>query len=343
MSRSKARVAVCCGGPSSEREISLLSGRSVLAALREAGHVAIGVEIGRDGRFTFDGGPAVELERALPLLRSSADVVFPALHGAFGEDGTFQGLLECAGLRYVGSGVAAAALAMDKDLTRRIAQSYGIRLAPGVAARNVRDAQAAARVVDGAARLEFPAFVKPSRSGSSVGVTRVADAAALERAVAAALEHDDCIVVEQGIAGIEVSCPVIGDAGAGARALPVVEIVPKAHEFFDYQAKYTAGHSDEICPARIDAAATRAVQHASLLLHDAFCCRSMSRSDFIVPAHGDPVFLELNILPGMTPLSLLPKSAATAGMSYPELCSQLAQGAYERPWRSQFAVPAANG
>lgn len=343
MSGSKARVAVCSGGPSSEREISLLSGRSVLAALREAGHVAIGVEIGRDGRFAFDGGATVELERALPLLRSSADVVFPALHGAFGEDGTFQGLLECAGLRYVGSGVAAAALAMDKDLTRRIAQSYGVTLAPGVAARNVHGAQAVARLVDEASRLTFPLFVKPSRSGSSVGVTRVGDAAALARAIAAALEHDDCLVIEQGIAGIEVSCPVLGDAGVDARALPVVEIVPKAHDFFDYQAKYTAGHSDEICPARIDAAATRAIQQASLMLHDAFCCRSMSRSDFIVPAHGDPVFLELNVLPGMTPLSLLPKSAATAGLTYPELCSHLAQGAHARQWRSPFAAPSATG
>lgn len=336
MTRNKARVAVCCGGPSGEREISLLSGRSVLAALREAGHVAIGVEIGRDGRFAFDGAAPVALELALPQLRSAADVVFPALHGAFGEDGTFQGLLECAGLRYVGSGVAAAALAMDKDLTRRVAQSYGVRLAPGVAARNVHSADAAARLLADAARLAFPVFVKPSRSGSSVGVTRVTDAAALAGAVTAALQHDDCLVIEAGVAGVEVSCPVLGDAGPDARALPVVEIVPKAHAFFDYQAKYTVGHSDEICPARIDEGVTRAIQAASVALHDAFGCRSMSRSDFIVPATGEPVFLELNVLPGMTPLSLLPKSAATAGIPYPELCSRLAQDAYERPWRGQF-------
>lgn len=338
MGSGKARVAVCCGGPSGEREISLLSGRSVLAALREAGHEAVGVEIGRDGGFAFDGSTPIELERALPRLRSCADVVFPALHGAFGEDGTFQGLLESAGLRYVGSGVAAAALAMDKDFTRRIAQTYGIRLASGVAGRNLRSARAAAALIDDASRLAFPLFVKPSRSGSSVGVTRVADVAALAAAVSAALAHDDCLVVEQGVTGVEVSCPILGDAGDDAHALPVVEIVPKAHTFFDYEAKYTVGHSDEICPARIDAATTSAIQRASLVMHDALGCRSMSRSDFIVPPSGEPVFLELNVLPGMTPLSLLPKSAATAGISYPELCSRLAQSAFHRPWTGVFAA-----
>jgi D-alanine-D-alanine ligase len=339
MGIGKARVAVCCGGPSGEREISLLSGRSILAALREAGHAAVAVEIGRDGRFAFDGGAAMDLERALPLLRAQSDVVFPALHGAFGEDGTFQGLLECAQLRYVGSGVAAAAVAMDKDLTRRLAQTYGVRLAPGVTARNVHATKAArADLLAAASRLDFPLFVKPSRSGSSVGVTRVANLAALEQAVDAALRHDDCLVIEQGVVGVEVSCPVLGDAGDGARALPIVEIVPKSHEFFDYEAKYTAGHSDEICPARITAAAARSIQDASVRLHNALDCRSMSRSDFMVPAHGDPVFLELNVLPGMTPLSLLPKSAATFGIAYPELCSRLAQEAFQRPWRGVFAA-----
>jgi D-alanine-D-alanine ligase len=261
------------------------------------------------------------------------DMVFLALHGGIGEDGTLQGFLDTCGIPYVGSGVAASALAMDKGLSRRIATSLGLRVAPAVEGF-VGRADARAGLLNAAARLALPLFVKPNGSGSSVGVSRVAKAAELGEAVARAAAECAQVLIESAVAGREVSCPVLGDAHRDARALPVVEVVPKRQAFFDYRAKYTEGETEEICPARLEAAATKWLQAAAVRLHDALGCRSLSRSDFIVPADGgEPVFLEINTLPGMTPLSLLPLAARTEGMSYERLCAHLVEHALARQRR----------
>lgn len=328
---AKATVAVWKGGPSGERAVSLVTGESIAAALRQRGYPVIEVEITSNLGFAIDGAAPVRPERAVELLRPRVDVVFPALHGPFGEDGTVQGFLEVCGLPYVGSGVAASALAMDKILTRRVVESLGVRLADAVEGGPRHRPRALEELEQGARRLTLPCFVKPACSGSSLGVTRVREAAEFGGALERALAEGGRVLVESGVAGREVSCPVLGDAWCSPRALPIVEIVPQGHDFFDYEAKYTAGGTDEICPARVDDGTARELTRLALLVHQELGCRSLSRSDFIVPADGGaPVFLEVNTLPGMTPLSLFPKAAATAGMPYGAMLESLVEGVVSR-------------
>ncbi len=329
-------VAVWMGGPSGEREISLLSGTAVAEALQQRGYPVTRVVIGERGGWAIDGARPRPLAEVVGELQRGAEVVFPALHGPFGEDGTVQGLLETLGLRYVGSGVCASALAMNKILARRVASALGVRVAPGVAAGAGNLEEGLARVEAAAAHMAFPVFVKPACLGSSVGVTRVREPAGLHGALAAAVTAGGGVLVESAIAGIEISCPVLEEGVSGPRALPLIEIAPKGHDFFDYEAKYTAGMTDEICPARIDEAAAARVARAAVLLHREFGCRSLSRSDFILPADAEPVFLELNTLPGLTPVSLFPLAARTAGLDYAELCEVLVRSAlvpWVGPWR----------
>ncbi|MBI4880794.1 MAG: D-alanine--D-alanine ligase, partial [Planctomycetes bacterium] len=318
---AKPSVGVWMGGPSGEREISLLSGAAVADALQARGHAVTRVLIGEQGDWSIDGARPRSLADVVRALQQGPEVVFPALHGPFGEDGTVQGFLETLGLPYVGSGVCASALAMNKILARRVASALGVRVAPAVAAGAGESSEGLACFAAAAARMAFPVFVKPACSGSSVGVSRVREPEHLGTALAAALAEGGGVVVETAIEGVEVSCPVLEDGACGPRALPVIEIVPKSHEFFDYEAKYTAGMTDEICPARIALAFAERAARAALLLHREFGCRSLSRSDFIIPADGEPVFLELNTLPGLTPVSLFPLAARTAGLDYGELCS----------------------
>ncbi len=327
---ARLRIAVLMGGPSAERDVSLHSGAGVAAALRRKGYPVTEIEITADRRWRFPDRAPEAAHVAIDRILREIDVVFPALHGPFGEDGTLQGFLDACGVRYVGSGVAASAVAMDKALTRRVAASIGLRVADAVEGGPANDAAAVAEIAARAAKLTFPLYVKPACSGSSVGVSRVANAGELTPAIAAALAEGGRVVIETGVAGREVSCPVLGDAFRGARALPVVEVRPKGHAFFDYSAKYTPGGSEDLCPAPLPAETTRALQESAVRIHDHLGCRSLSRSDFMVPERGEPVFLETNTLPGMTDLSLVPLAARTAGMSYEELCAHLVEGAAAR-------------
>jgi D-alanine-D-alanine ligase len=315
-------VAVLRGGPGGEREISLLSGQCVLDAVRESRHPALDVVIDAHGGWSIDGGPALSLLEALARLSRVADVVFPVLHGPFGEDGVLQGALQSAGLRYVGCGVADSAVAMDKVLARRIAASCGLAISRGVEGGPDRSDSEVARVARESSALRFPLFVKPACSGSSVGVTRVVEAKELELAIRVALDEGGRVIVEEAAEGTEVSCPVVGDAGFAPRALPVIAIVPKGHAFFDYEAKYVAGHSDEICPAPLPADLAARLQAAAIAMHEALGCRGVSRSDFIVTADRDFVFLETNTMPGLSRLSLVPKSLAAAGIPFAEQCAR---------------------
>jgi D-alanine-D-alanine ligase len=244
-----------------------------------------------------------------------------------GEDGVLQGALEAAAIPYVGCGIAASAVAMDKLLSRCVARSIGLEVANGVEGGPDDSRAEIDRVVRACAALGLPLFVKPACSGSSVGVTRVTDRAELGAAIATALREGGRVVVEEGIAGSEVSCPIVGDAGRDSRALPLIAIVPKGHDFFDYEAKYTSGHSDEICPAPVPESVARVVSSAAKAMHDALGCRGISRSDFIIRADQSVVFLEINTMPGMSQLSLVPKALAAAGIDFADQCVAWVDGA----------------
>lgn len=337
MDLASARVAVLMGGTSAERAVSLDSGRSVVAALRAHGDGAgpagvTPVDWCADGAFDFEGrrlGFAAALERL-----AGFDATFLALHGGAGEDGTLQGALELAGVAYTGSGVAASALAMDKARSKLVAAAAGAPGAPSaVVTRAGHGSDSLAALEPLAAR---GAFLKPARGGSSLGVARVAAGGdALAAALAAALETADAVLVEALVDGLEVTCAVL-DTGGEARALPVVEIVPARGAFFDYRQKYDADGAFERCPAELlGAGGQELVRRRALAVHRAFGCRGLTRTDFIVrrpeaDADCDPVFLELNTLPGFTARSLAPQAAAAAGLSYRALCVALLEDALAR-------------
>lgn len=350
----KIRVAVLMGGPSGEHDVSISSGLQVLAGLDPARYEAIPVEIRRDGSWLIgerptarsldsraDGdaprqGATLATRRepealGMERLRGGAglapvDVVFIALHGAGGEDGTIQGLLTILGLPFTGSGVLASALAMDKVKAKEVYQQHGIPIARQAVVTRREFARASGRetllatlVTD----VGLPCVVKPVLGGSSVA-THVADSKeSLLAALEDALSVDTRALVEQQLVGVEVTCGVLGGAPLeDALALPVTEIVPLGGSFFDFRAKYTKGASEEITPARIDEATTRRVQDLALAAHAALGCEGMSRTDFIIVG-GVPHALETNTIPGLTPMSLLPQAAAAAGLSFPELLDRL--------------------
>lgn len=315
--RGPIRVAVLLGGPSEEREISLLSGRAVLGALDRSRYVAIPVEVDAGGRWQMPAG--------------GADLAFLALHGRFGEDGTVQALLEAAGIPYTGSGVAASALAMDKDRAKAAVEPAGVKAARGVAIGRARWEADPAGVVATLARSPgFPAFVKPAGGGSSIGAGPADDEESIRARLEAAFAcSGDAVLVEERIAGREVTCAVLGNRGRPARTFPPVEIVPRGRPFFDYEAKYDPAACEEICPARLDPAETARVEAAAVAAHAALGCDGMSRSDFLL-RDGEPWYLETNTIPGMTENSLCPKAARAAGIDFPRLLDLLIGMALDR-------------
>jgi D-alanine-D-alanine ligase len=315
------RVAVLAGGRSSEHDVSLESGRSIAAGLEEAGHEPAWVEIGRDGRWTCDG-EAVAIEPAGGLL--GADVVFPALHGPFGEDGTVQGLLETADVPYVGAGVMASAVCMDKLLFKELMARAGVPQVDFVGVDGRRS------TVDGRAicdRLGLPVFVKPARLGSSVGISKVVAEEELLPAVEAAAAHDPRVIVEAMSGGLEVECSVIGN-GEPEASRPG-EIVANA-DWYDYEAKYTPGGMELVFPARIeDDVRERARQLACETFARAGCA-GLARVDFFVEDGARVLVNELNTMPGFTQTSVFPKLFERSGLPYPRLLDRLVQLALER-------------
>ncbi len=304
---SKLNVAVLMGGKSTEREISLWTGKQIVEALDPAKYVVSSFDTGKGLPFT--GG------ETLP------DVVVIALHGPGGEDGTIQGYLELLGVPYTGSKVLASALAMDKAMTKRILRAGSVRTPGDITLTGPSDPKR--RSLNS---LELPVVVKPNTQGSTIGMTIVKNEADIEQALDAAFEHDQIVIVEEFISGTEITVPIIGNDTL--EILPIVEIVPKSG-FYDYQSKYTAGATEEICPARLSPEIAAEVRHLAKLSHELLGCRGMSRTDMIVDKAGLPWVLEVNTIPGMTPLSLLPCSASTAGYSFAELLDRLIDLAVE--------------
>jgi D-alanine-D-alanine ligase len=310
------RVAVLGGGRSSEHDVSLASAAGVGDGLRAAGHDVLAVAIARDGRWTH-AGRELELRAGGGLL--GCDVVFPALHGPYGEDGVVQGLLECLNVPYVGAGVLASAVCMDKVLFKDLMGQAGT---PQVAYRAVRDAAwraGPAAVLADLDALGLPVFVKPAHLGSSVGIAKVARAADLAGALAQAFEHDPLAIVEAMAGGLEVECSVLG--GASTRASLPGEIVLRS-EWYDAAAKYEPGGMELVVPARISAAAAARVAAIATAAFDRIGASGLARADFFVD--GETVLLnELNTMPGFTQTSVYGKLWAASGLPYPDLVDEL--------------------
>jgi D-alanine-D-alanine ligase len=314
-------VAVVQGGPSTEAEVSRASARGVAAALEEAGHQVVRLEL--------------DAFLAESLRTGGYDVVFPVTHGAVGEDGCLQGLLEVLGLPYVGSDVLASALAMHKRVARVLFERDGLPVAGGLSlARGGSDARAAAERArrDVGARL----VIKPSAHGSAIGVARIEADAPLEdvaRAIEAVWAIDDHAIVEHFARGREVTCGVLHLHLERPQALPPTEILSPRDPFYTYEARYAPGRSVHVCPAKLPAAVTTRVQQVAERAHEALGCRDLSRVDFVVGDEGDPdavTLLEVNTLPGMTATSLYPEAAAAQGLPMPRLCDALATRAHTR-------------
>ena len=293
------KIGVLMGGLSSEREVSLSTGKAILAALREKGYNAVAIDVGRDA------GEQVR--------RAGIEIAFNGLHGKYGEDGAIQGLLEIAGIPYTGSGLLASAMGMNKIISKMVFKNHGLLVGPYL----VVDTRKQEQLNEVPSIMAYPVVVKPSSEGSSVGVSLVYTHEELRPAADLAFQYDQEILVEKYIRGKEVQVGVLGD-----RALGAIEIVPK-NVFYDYESKYKPGMSDHFFPARIDKEAYEQVLEAGLQAHRALGCRGYSRADFIIDEGGAPYILEVNTLPGMTATSLLPDIARGTGISFPDLVEEI--------------------
>ncbi len=312
------RIAVLSGGRSSEHEISLESGASVAAGLREAGHEVSPVLLERDGRWTHEGSE-VELRAGGGLL--GADVAFPVLHGPFGEDGTVQGLLECLDVPYAGPGVLAAAISIDKLTFKRLLAFHGI---PQVDFCEAGEEGWRERV----AAMGLPVWVKPARLGSSVGISKVTSPErALDEAVELARRHDPRVIVEANGGGREVECSVIGNEEP--RTSPPGEIVAHS-DWYDFEAKYSEGGMDLVVPARIGDEANARVRELAARVFKAIDGSGLARCDFFVLDDGEVLVNELNTIPGFTSTSVFAKLFEADGIAYQELCDLLVHYALER-------------
>jgi D-alanine-D-alanine ligase len=340
----RLRVAVLAGGRSSEHAISLASAHSVLEALDPERYETTTIQIARDGRWEIGSeqavgaGPAQPLPtgaaeqsvETLPVVAQSAppatvlgqiDVVLPILHGPFGEDGTVQGLLDLADIPYVGAGVAASALCMDKDLCKAVLRDRGIPVARNVTVRNGDPPRHP---------FSYPVFVKPARLGSSVGISKVHGEHELGEAIALARRHDEKVLIEELLEGIEVECGVLGNREPIASL--VGEIVAHA-EWYDYSAKYDEGGMDLVVPARVSPEATEEVRRLV-----ATECEGMARIDFFVRPDGEVVVNEINTIPGFTATSVYAKLFDASGIPYEELLDRLIALALERHERRSQLV-----
>ncbi len=324
------RIVVLLGGTSAERDVSVISGLRIAEALRSAGHDVLAFDTARgaipaaDEAAILAGGvktapPSVEALRAMQdraLLGAldtlkAADVVFLALHGGQGEDGTIQALLDLLGVPYTGSGHLASGIAMDKDLTKRLLRHAGVPTADWL--------MAPATEAEVRAAMALPVVVKPSKQGSTVGLSVVKQWADLPGAVAEAFRHDDEVMIEAFVPGRELTVGILGD-----EALPVGEIIPK-HEIYDYECKYTPGMATEVFPADLPPAVAAEAQRLARLAFRALKLRGYARIDFRLTPEGQLFCLEANTLPGMTALSLVPQAAAAAGIAFVDLCDRIAR------------------
>jgi D-alanine-D-alanine ligase len=327
------KIAVLFGGDSMERDVSIASASQVVGALRSRGHDVVAYDSGR-GRLTAADEArmfAARIERAPPDQRTvaslptvvsapelaSVDVVFLAMHGGTGEDGTVQALLDLAGIPYTGSGKLGSAIGWDKDIAKRLFLAAGVPTPDWIMGGAPPDVVGA--------RLGFPLIVKPNGQGSTVGLTLVHQPAQLEAAVALAAKFDGEVMLERYIAGRELTVGILED-----EPLAVGEIIPATGPIFDYAAKYQAGGAEEIFPAELTAEQTARAQDLALRVHRALKLQTYSRVDFRMDENGGLWCLEVNTLPGLTAASLLPRAAQAVGIGFAELCERICRGALAR-------------
>jgi D-alanine-D-alanine ligase len=368
-SSRKPRVAVVFGGRSSEHAISVVTAGAVLSAIDRDKYDVLPIGITTDGRWALtadDPSRMAIADRALPSVAQLAessdgsvllpvdpasrevvysepgsvpkalgdvDVVFPMLHGPYGEDGTLQGLLELSGVPYVGSGVLASAVGMDKEYMKRVFISFGLPVGPYVVIRprEWENDPAAARkkVVDFAADHGWPVFVKPARAGSSMGISKVNDLAGLDEAIEEARRHDPKVLVESLLSGREIECGVL-EFEDGPRASVPAEIPPvTSHEFYDFEAKYIDS-AEGVVPAPLTPEQTAEVQRLAVAAFDAASCEGLVRADFFLQDNGEFVINEINTMPGFTPISMYPRMWQESGVGYAELVDRLIQAALRR-------------
>ncbi|MCP9209488.1 D-alanine--D-alanine ligase family protein [Streptomyces cucumeris] len=365
----KPRVAVVFGGRSSEHAISVVTAGAVLRAIDREKYDVLPIGITSDGRWALTADEPERMaiaNRELPTVAGLAesvegsvvlpvdpgnrevvysepgsvpkalgdvDVVFPMLHGPYGEDGTLQGLLELSGVPYVGAGVLASAVGMDKEYMKRVFVSFGLPVGPYEVIRprewEKDPAAARRRIVDFAGEHGWPLFVKPSRAGSSIGITKVDDAAGLDAAIEEARAHDPKVIVEALLRGREIECGVL-EFEDGPRASVPAEIPPvSAHDFYDFEAKYIDS-ADGVVPAPLTEEETRRVQELAVRAFDAVSCEGLVRADFFLLENGEFVINEVNTMPGFTPISMYPRMWQESGVGYPELVDRLIQAALRR-------------
>ncbi|WP_338673160.1 D-alanine--D-alanine ligase family protein [Streptomyces sp. SCSIO 30461] len=365
----KPRVAVVFGGRSSEHAISVVTAGAVLRAIDRAKYDVLPIGITGDGRWALtaddpermaiadrrlpsvaelaestEGGVVLPVDPAnrevvysepgsVPKVLGEVDVVFPMLHGPYGEDGTLQGLLELSGIPYVGSGVLASAVGQDKEYMKRVFMSFGLPVGPYVVIRPrewVNDPSAARKkIIDFAGEHGWPLFVKPARAGSSIGITKVDDLPGLDEAIEEAQRHDPKILVEALLRGREIECGVL-EFEDGPRASVPAEIPPvSAHDFYDFEAKYIDS-ADGLVPAPLTDEQTAEVRRLAVAAFEAASCEGLVRADFFLTEDGDFVINEINTMPGFTPISMYPRMWQESGVGYPELVDRLIQAALRR-------------
>ena len=362
----KARVAIVFGGRSSEHAVSCSTAASVLAAIDRDKYEIVPIGIARDGRWVLvaddpeplrlapghepevdgSGGhvlvPLGSEQRTLTVLEpgrpprelGEVDVVFPLLHGPFGEDGTIQGLLELADVRYVGSGVTASAVMMDKAFMKVIFAAAGLPVADHVVVSDRQWRHDRAAALAAVHRLGWPVFVKPARGGSSMGISRVEEPSDLQAAVEAARQHDPKVLVEAAVRGREIECAVLGGRnGDPPRTSELGEaVVVQGHPFYDFDAKYLCADDVRLdCPADVPQEAAARIREMSVAAFEAAGCEGLARVDFFYTDSGDIVLNEINTMPGFTPSSMYPFAWQASGLAYPDLIDELITLALERP------------
>ncbi|MEV5847233.1 D-alanine--D-alanine ligase family protein [Streptomyces sp. NPDC051985] len=365
----KPRVAVVFGGRSSEHGISMVTAGAVLAAIDRTKYDVLPIGITREGRWVLtadepermaisdrrtpevgdlaestEGGVVLSVDPAnrevvysepgsVPKALGEVDVVFPMLHGPYGEDGTLQGLLELSGVPYVGSGVLASAVGQDKEYMKRVFTTFGLKVGPYLVIRprewQQDESAARKRIVDFAGEHGWPLFVKPARAGSSIGITKVDDLSGLDEAIATAQAHDPKILVEAALRGREIEVGVL-EFEDGPRASVPAEIPPPSeHAYYDFDAKYIDS-TPGIVPAPLTPEETAEVQKLAVDSFEAASCEGLVRADFFLTDDGDFVINEINTMPGFTPISMYPQMWQASGIAYPELIDRLVQAALNR-------------
>ncbi|TLS39791.1 D-alanine--D-alanine ligase [Streptomyces montanus] len=365
----KPRVAVVFGGRSSEHGISVVTAGAVLRAIDRTKYDVLPIGITQDGRWALtadepermaivdrrppnveqlaesdEGGVILPVDPAnrevvysepgsVPKVLGEVDVVFPMLHGPYGEDGTLQGLLELSGVPYVGSGVLASAVGQDKEYMKRVFTSFGLPVGPYMVIRprewQLDESAARKKIVDFAGEHGWPLFVKPARAGSSIGITKVDDLGGLDEAIEAAQQHDPKIIVEALLRGREIECGVL-EFDDGPRASVPAEIPPvQSHAYYDFEAKYIDS-TPGIVPAPLTPEQTDEVRRLAVEAFEAASCEGLVRADFFLTEDGNFVINEINTMPGFTPISMYPQMWEASGIPYPELVDRLVQAALRR-------------